>query len=130
MRVGSVNKVTIGCYNKNRHIYEVWAGYLPNENKITKRWDLEFRIIEDESDPIFDEFNAEHKLEFLAINGKTHPISFEITIVATRDNPMTRASPAFLYMIRMRIPFASASATPTIRETRNSLNMTRNRSEN
>ena len=67
---------------------------------------------------------------FLAINGKTHPISFEITIVATRDNHWTRASPAFLYMIRMRIPLASASATPTIRETRNSLNMTRNRSEN
>jgi ribosomal protein L44E len=71
MRIGSANKVTIGCYEKNRHIYEVWAGYLPNENKITKRWNLEFRIIKDESDPIFDEFNAEHKLEFLAINGKT-----------------------------------------------------------
>ena len=75
MRVGSVNKITIGCYDKNRDIYEVWAAYLPNENKINKRWDLEFRSIKDENDPIFDEFNAEHKLEFLAINGKI--VTFE-----------------------------------------------------
>ena len=75
MRVGSVNKVTIGCYEKNKHIYDVWSEHLLYENNIKKRWNLEFRIIEDENDSIFKEFNAEHKLEFLAINGKT--VTFE-----------------------------------------------------
>ena len=62
---------------------------------------------------------------FLARSGRTHPMSFEIMTVPISESPITSASAISLYMMRMRMPFASASSTLTIRDTRNSLKMTR-----
>ena len=72
-----------------------------------------------------DAMIAGSRCTFLAKSGRTQPISFEIMTVPISESPITRASAISLYMIRMRMPLVSASTTLTIRDTRNSLKMTR-----
>ena len=61
---------------------------------------------------------------FFANSGSVQPINLAITIVTTSESPITIAILGFLYMIRMRNPFAKASPIPTKMEIRASLNIT------
>ena len=71
---------------------------------------------------------AGSRCNFFAASGSIQPISLDKMTVTASDSPITRARLVFLYIIRIRMPFAAARTTPTIRETLNSLNMTLNMS--
>ena len=57
-----------------------------------------------------------------APSGRIHPMILDRITVAVRDRETTRASLGSLYIIRMRIPFMTASPVPTRSAIRNSLN--------
>ncbi len=72
---------------------------------------------------------AGSKCSFFAIKGKMHPINLETITVQIKEAAITSANAGFLYWIQIRRPLEIARVAPTIKEIRNSLNITRNKSE-
>ena len=81
MEVGFVNFVVIAHYAKNLEFYNPWVGHLTVKNS----WELSFREIKDENDPIFKEFGAGYKSEFIAINGKAITYNMERILNMVRN---------------------------------------------
>lgn len=76
-----------------------------------------------------DAIMAGSKCSFFAAKGKMHPTSLEAITVQIKEAAITKANFGFLYWIQIRNPLDTAKAAPTIKEMRNSLNITRKMSE-